>query len=155
MQSATHLGLCPSKVGILYQHISALLSLSTLRLPNGCALYHSPRSYSKMFLLLLSLVVFQLAPVLYQGFWRTSFYCFIIVIIIIIIIIIIVIITIVIQRNSIYWQTEKFILFAQNLVVWHVFWYSQSFLTNFSAKCLKVLVHFKNFKIFTFCSLFS
>ena len=57
IQSATHLGLCLPKVGIVYQHISTLISLSTL--PNGCAPYHSPRCYAKIFLLLLSLVVFS------------------------------------------------------------------------------------------------
>ena len=73
MQSATHLGLCPPGVGILYQHISTPPSLTTLL--NGCPLYRSPICYVKKFLLLLSFVVFQLVSILYQGFWRTPFYC--------------------------------------------------------------------------------
>ena len=63
MQSATHLGLCPPGVGILYQHISAPLSLSTLL--NDCPLYRSPICYAKKFLFLLSVVVFQLVPYLF------------------------------------------------------------------------------------------
>ena len=72
-QSATHLGLYPPMVGILYQYISAPPSLSTLL--NGCPLYRSPICYAKKFLFLLSFVVFQLVSILYQGFWTTPFYC--------------------------------------------------------------------------------
>ena len=52
---------------------SAPPSLSTLL--NGCPLYRSPICYAKKFLFLLSFVVFQLVSILYQGFWRTPFYC--------------------------------------------------------------------------------
>ena len=68
---ATHLGLCPPKVGILYQHISTLISLSTL--PNGCALYHCPRCYAKIFLLLLSSVVFSTGTCSFARFLKNFF----------------------------------------------------------------------------------
>ena len=74
MLSVPYLGLSSPRAGILYQHISALiLSLPTML--NGCALCGSQICYKRMFLLLLSLAVFQLVPVPYQGYLRISFYC--------------------------------------------------------------------------------